>query len=250
MFCPELFWTSLNIFVDCTLPWLAKPAFFCVKLILENLLRYDSKLIDYWLRIRPHLPKTIPMRTARVVRALSSTFQYINAKSGLFLSFLRVVGKGRSEKLLCPCTNPSWTSRSLHWASFCFFRMSQLRSIKWCRENGDKRWYASLLWQHSWLCMVAFPRRSWKKNSHLAHTLRDGLMTLIPRNTRVWWHDRCGSTWVQIVTVGASTFKYKTAVGTISLTSMEHLLRNGAISVSGAPTEKELDTDSQVLKGN
>ena len=47
----------------------------------------------------------------------------------------------------------------------------------------------------------------------------------------------------------SSTFKCKTAVGTISITSMGHILRIHAISVSAAPTDKELDTTSQVLEG-
>ena len=67
-------------------------------------------------------------------------------------------------------------------------------------------------------------------------------MALIPKHTRVTWHDGYVSTGIQIVANGPSIFKYRTAVGSISITSMEHLMGVIVIFVSVAPTEKELDT--------
>ncbi|KAK2548955.1 Uromodulin [Acropora cervicornis] len=48
---------------------------------------------------------------------------------------------------------------------------------------------------------------------------------------------------IQIVADGPSIFKYTTAVGTISITSVEHIRGIRVIFVSVAPTEKELDTN-------
>ena len=67
-------------------------------------------------------------------------------------------------------------------------------------------------------------------------------MALIPKHTRVTWHDGYVSTGVQIVANIPSIFKYGTAVGTICITSVEHILGIPVISVSVAPTEKELHT--------
>ena len=67
-------------------------------------------------------------------------------------------------------------------------------------------------------------------------------MALIPKHTRVTWHDGYVSTGIQIVASGPSIFNYRTAVGTICITSVEHILGISVIFVSVAPTEKELDT--------
>ena len=72
-------------------------------------------------------------------------------------------------------------------------------------------------------------------------------MALTPRNTMVRWHDRCVSTGLQIVAIGPLIFKCRTVVGTICITSMEHL---GAIFGIVAPTEKKLYAKSEVLEGN
>ena len=68
-------------------------------------------------------------------------------------------------------------------------------------------------------------------------------MALIPKNTRVMWHDGYVSTGIQIVANGPSIFKYRTAVGIIFITSVEHILDIRVIFVSVAPTEKEMDTN-------
>ena len=68
-------------------------------------------------------------------------------------------------------------------------------------------------------------------------------MAFIPKNTRVTWHDAYVSTGVQIVADGPSIFKYSTAVDTICITSVEHILGIRVIFATVAPTEKELDTN-------
>ena len=57
------------------------------------------------------------------------------------------------------------------------------------------------------------------------------------------WHDGYVSTGIQIVANGPSIFKYRTAVGIIFITSVEHILDIRVIFVSVAPTEKEMDTN-------
>ena len=66
--------------------------------------------------------------------------------------------------------------RSLHRDSesnylFLFFRVSKLPSIEQCRQKSDKRRYTSPLRQHSWACMVSFPRRRRNKNAHFMHPI-------------------------------------------------------------------------------
>ena len=73
-------------------------------------------------------------------------------------------------------------------------------------------------------------------------------MTLIPRGTSVKWNDRCVSTGIQTVAVFPSTFKGKIAVGTISITTMGHILGIHGTFVAVAPTEKELGTNNQVFQ--
>ena len=68
-------------------------------------------------------------------------------------------------------------------------------------------------------------------------------MALIPKNTRVTWHDAYVSIGVQIVADGPSIFKYRTAVGTICITSVEHILGISVIFATVAPTNKEQDTN-------
>ena len=68
-------------------------------------------------------------------------------------------------------------------------------------------------------------------------------MAHIPKNTKVRLRDGSVSAGIQVVANGPSIFKYRTAVGTISITSMEHIRGIRVIFVSVAPTEKELDTN-------
>ena len=61
----------------------------------------------------------------------------------------------------------------LHWDLelnyFLYFRMSKIPSIEQCRQKSDKLRYTLFLRQHSWACMVSFPRRRGNKNAHFVH---------------------------------------------------------------------------------
>ena len=83
----------------------------------------------------------------------------------------------------------------LHWdpeLSYClFFRMSKLHSIEQCRQKSDKRRYTTPLRQHSWACMVSFPRRRGVENAYFVHPsaqMRDKRYGMVkwqtPRKTR------------------------------------------------------------------
>ena len=112
--------------------------------------------------------------------------------------FFEVSGNGRlglrGLKLLCPNTNPPQTLRSLVRNSkldyfllllllllllrvllllllLFLYRMSKLPSIEQRRQKGDKRRYTSPLRQHSWACMVSFPRRLGNTNAHFMHPI-------------------------------------------------------------------------------
>ena len=68
-------------------------------------------------------------------------------------------------------------------------------------------------------------------------------------NTRVRWHDRCVSA-TQVVANGPSIFKYRTAVGIIFITSVEHILDIRVTLVSVAPTENKLKITYDGFRGN
>ena len=84
-------------------------------------------------------------------------------------------GGGVIVLLFCRYTNLPWNYGLCigiqNLITFLFFRMSKLPSIKQCRQKSDKRRYASPLRQHSWACMVSFPRRRRNKNAHLMHPI-------------------------------------------------------------------------------
>ena len=64
-------------------------------------------------------------------------------------------------------------------------------------------------------------------------------MAFIQGKTRALWRDRCASAGVQIVSIGPSIFKWRTAVGTTWITSEE---QEYAMLLTVAPTEREVDT--------
>ena len=69
-------------------------------------------------------------------------------------------------------------------------------------------------------------------------------MALIQGKTRALWRDRCISTGVQIVTIGPSIFKWRTAVGTTCITSE----KQDVMLVTVAPTGREVDTHNGWIK--
>ena len=75
-------------------------------------------------------------------------------------------------------------------------------------------------------------------------------MALIPMNTRVRGHDRCVSAGIQIVADGPSTFKYRTAVSTICITSVEHIRGIRVPFVSLAITENKLEITYDGFRGS
>ena len=66
-----------------------------------------------------------------------------------------------------------------------YTNLSRLPSIERCHQKSDKRSQSFPFRQHSWACMVSFPRRRGNKNAHLMH--RKGKMR-DKRYRMVKWH--------------------------------------------------------------